>query len=101
MAAKTFRDTRAWQNAMDAALAVREASQNFAADQASTLTDPLRLTSVAIATTIADAWRHRTRPSEFVARLSTADGLCLQTQTWIEMAVRAGVLSKELAAPLM
>ena len=101
MAAKTFRDTRAWQSAMDAAVAVRDVSKNIDADQATTLTDPLRLTSAGIATTIADAWRLRTRPSEFVDTLGTAEGLCAKTLTWLELAVRIGAITKEQAAPLM
>jgi four helix bundle protein len=100
MAAKTFRDIRAWQTAIDAALAVREASLNFSADERSSLTDPLRLSATAVAATISDAWRHRTRPSEFVAKLSAAEGFAAQTQTWIEFAARINALDKAAAATL-
>ena len=101
MAAKTFRDMRAWQTAVDAALAVRDGSQNFPAAEHTTLTNPLRLCAAGVATTISDAWRHRTRPSEFVAKLSAAEGLAAQTQTWIELALRSNALDKTSAGSLI
>ena len=97
---KTYRDLRVWQSCMDAAMDILALSKKFPPDERGALTDPFRLASRMIPARIAEAWRKRHHPSQFVEKLHDAEALAAQTQTWIEFSLRCNFLSVEEATEL-
>ena len=97
---KTYRDLRVWQSSMDAAMDILTLSKKFPPDEHSSMTDPFRLASRLIPARIAEAWRRRHHPAEFVERLHDAECLAAQAQTWVEFALRCNFLSVEEASEL-
>ena len=48
----------------------------------------------------AEAWRKRRYKAAFIAKLSDAEGEAAETQTWLEVSVRCGYVSREAAKKL-
>jgi four helix bundle protein len=95
-----YRDLRAWQNAMSAAMKIFEASKRFPAEERYSLTDQIRRSSRSVAANIVEAWRKRRYKAAFVAKLSDAESEACETQTWIEFALRCGLLDAGQAQQL-
>jgi len=64
------------------------------------LVDQVRRSSRSVAANIAEAWRKRRYEAAFRSKLSDAEAEASETQTWIEIAVRCGYLTKEVAEGL-
>ncbi len=94
---QSFRDLRVWQNAMNAAMAIYEATKKFPAEERYSLTDQIRRSSRSVAANIAEAWRKRRYKGAFIAKLSDAESEACETQTWIEFALRCQLLTAEQA----
>lgn len=92
---RSFKELRVWQNAMDAAMVVFEASKRFPAEERYSLTDQFRRSSRSVASNIAEAWRKRRYAAAFVSKLNDAEGEAAETQTWIEFALRCRYLTAE------
>ena len=96
----SFKELRVWQNAMDVAMQIFEVSKTFPADERYSLTDQIRRPSRSVAANISEAWRKRRYVAAFVSKLSDAESEAAETQTWTELALRCGYLSKDAAAEL-
>jgi four helix bundle protein len=92
---RTHRDLMVWQNAMDAAMGVFEASKRFPIEERYSITDQMRRSSRSVAANIAEAWRKRRYAAAFIAKLNDAESEACETQTWIELARRCGYLDAE------
>lgn len=89
-----------WQNGMDAAMAIFDASKSFPAEERYSLTDQIRRSSRSVVANVAEAWRKRRYAAAFVAKLNDAESEACETQTWIELASRCGYLDASLAQEL-
>ena len=47
-----------------------------------------------VCTNIAEAWRKRRYPAAFIAKLDDAEGEAAESQTWADLAARAGYITK-------
>ena len=92
---RTHRDLMVWQNAMDAAMSVFEASKRFPLEERYSMTDQMRRSSRSVAANIAEAWRKRRYAAAFIAKLNDAESEACETQTWIELAKRCSYLDAE------
>lgn len=92
---QSYRDLRVWQNAMNAAMEIYEATKEFPVEERYSLTDQIRRSSRSVAASIAEAWRKRRYKAAFIAKLSDAESEACETQTWIEFAVRCQLLTPE------
>lgn len=81
-------------------MAVFELTRSFPKEETYSLTDQVRLSSRSVAANIAEAWRKRRYPAAFVAKLSDADGEAAETETWIELAVKCGYLTRDAGVDL-
>ncbi|MEA5572575.1 four helix bundle protein [Calothrix sp. UHCC 0171] len=97
---RSFKDLRAWQNAMDIAMRIFELTKSFPVEERYSLTDQVRRSSRSVAANISEAWRKRRYPAAFVSKLNDAESEAAETQTWIEVALRSGYLKKEIAFEL-
>ncbi len=92
---RSFKDLRVWQNAMDAAMNVFNATKRFPNEERYSLTDQFRRSSRSVAGNIAEAWRKRRYTAAFVSKLNDAEGEAAESQTWAEFALRCGYLTAQ------
>ena len=87
MAVQSFRDSIAWQKAMDLSTAIYSATRSFPRDEMFGLTSQLRRASVSIASNIAEG-QGRLTIGEFMHFLGMARGSALEVETQVELATR-------------
>jgi four helix bundle protein len=97
---RNHRDLKVWNKAMDAAMAVFEATKTFPSEEKFSLTDQVRRSSRSVPAQISEAWRKRRYSAAFVSKLNDAEGEAGETQTHIEIARRCKYLSDQQAAEL-
>ena len=87
----TYRDLRAWQNAMELTLKIYRASTRFPRDELYGLTSQLRRAAVSVASNIAEG-KGRSSDKELLQFLSRARGTVYELQTQLEVAKSLGYL---------
>jgi len=95
-----FKELHVWQNAMDLAMRVFELTRDFPSQERYSLTDQIRRSSRSVAANLSEAWRKRRYPAAFVCKLNDSESEAAETQTWVEMALRCGYLTHEVAKEL-
>ena len=101
MTAKDFRELRVYQLAFDTAFEVYQVSKTFPVDERYSMTDQIRRSSRSVCTNIAEAWRKRRYPNNFVSKLSDADTEAGETTVWLDIALRLGLLPAEAHKKLL
>lgn len=89
MAVKSFRDSIAWQRAMDLSHEIYQVTRMFPKEEIFGLTNQLRRASVSIASNIAEG-QGRLTQGEFLHFLGMARGSALEVETQLEIAKREG-----------
>jgi len=87
MAVQTFRDSIAWQKAMDLTTSVYAVTRKFPKEELFGLTNQLRRASVSIASNIAEG-PGRLTTGEFMQFLGMARGSALEVETQLELSSR-------------
>jgi len=95
-----FRELRAYQNAMDAAMQVFELTKAFPPEEKYSMTDQMRRSSRSVCANLAEAWRKRRYEAAFVAKLNDCESEACETQVWLEFAVRCNYLNSAVATIL-
>lgn len=93
MKIQTHKDLRVWQDAMDGAMKIFEATKRFPPEEKYSLVDQIRRSSRSVAPNLAEAWRRRRYEGSFINKLNESESEATETQTWIEFARRCGYLS--------
>ena len=83
-----------------AAMTLFECSKSFPKEETYSLTDQVRRSSRAVASSLAEAWRGRKYEAVFVSKLNEAEREAAETQTWIEFAAKCGYLDRDIARTL-
>jgi four helix bundle protein len=94
MVQSAFRDSVAWQKAMDLSVSVYSATKSFPKEETFGLTNQLRRASVSIPSNIAEG-KGRLSIGEFLHFLGIARGSTLEVQTQLELATRLSYGSQE------
>lgn len=81
-----------YELAFETSMDLFDRTQTFPSEEKGTLTDPLRLASRSLCTTLAHAWRQRFDDELFRTKLNEAETLAAEIQTWLEFAQRCGYL---------
>jgi four helix bundle protein len=90
MAVQTFRDSIAWQKAMELTTLIYSATRSFPKEEMFGLTNQLRRASVSIASNIAEG-QGRLTTGEFIHFLGMARGSALEVETQLELSCRLGL----------
>ncbi len=98
---RSHRELNVWQDAMNAATEIFEASKLFPHEEKYALTDQIRRSSRSVAANIAEAWRKRRYEAAFRSKLNDSEAEACETQTWIEIALRCGYLESNAAVGLI
>lgn len=92
---KTHRELEIYKRAFELAGKVYLLSQRFPKEEVYSLTDQMRRSSRAVCANMAEAWGKRRYKAVFVNKLTDAHAELLETQTWLEFAVKCRYLSSE------
>jgi four helix bundle protein len=86
--ARSFKELRVYQNAMDLAVIVFESSKRFPSDERYSLGDQIRRSSRSVAANISEAWRKRRYVASFRSKLNDAEAEACECQTHAEISRR-------------
>jgi four helix bundle protein len=100
MPAKDHRELRAYQLAFKSAIQIYEITQKFPTEERYSLTDQIRRSSRSVCANVAEAWRKRRYPKNFVSKLSDADAEATETLVWLDFALRFSYISVETHSEL-
>ena len=92
---RTFRDLHVYQNSLDAAMTIYEISKSFPIEERYSLTDQIRRSSRSVCANIGEAWRKRRYQAAFVSKLNDSEGEAAETQVWLDISLRIGLISEE------
>jgi four helix bundle protein len=77
-----------------------ELTKTFPKEERYSLTDQIRRSSRSVCVNIAEAWRKRRYPANWVSKLSDSEAEAGETQTWIQFAIECGYLKREIGEEL-
>src|SRR5512138_1140215 len=95
MTAKSHRELRVYQLAFNSATQIHEITKKFPADEKYSLTDQIRRSSRSVCANIAEAWRRRKYPKNFVSKLTGSDTEATETLVWLDFALHFGYLTSD------
>lgn len=94
--ATSHRDLRVYQLAFESATQIHEITKKFPAEEKYSLTDQIRRSSRSVCADIAEAWRRRRYPKNFVSKLTDSDTEATETLVWLDFALHFGYITLEL-----
>jgi four helix bundle protein len=98
--ARSFRELKVYQAALEAARLIFNCSKTFPSEERYSLTDQVRRSSRAVKAMIAEAWARRRYKAAFVNKIDEALGETYETQSWLDDASHSGYLSAQEFADL-
>ena len=97
---KSYQDLEVWKKSMELAEMVYRVSAQFPAEERFGITSQVRRAAVSVAANIAEgAERHGTR--EFLNFLGIASGSLAETETFLMLAQRLGMVPEEQTRPIL
>jgi len=93
-------DLDVYKKAFAAAMRIYELSKSFPKEERYSLTDQIRRSSRSVCANLAEAWRKRHYPANWVSKLSDSASEAAETQTWIQFAVECGYITTAVAGEL-
>ena len=101
MSAKDHHELRVYQLAFQSAIQIHQLTKSFPSEERYSLTNQIRRSSRSICANIAEAWRKRCYPKNFVSKLSDADSEAAETLVWLDFALHFGYLSRPIQDELV
>lgn len=83
---RNHKDLRVYQLAYEAALEIHQLTKIFPPEEKYSLTDQIRRSSRSVCSNLAEAYRKRLYPKNFISKLSDSQGESGETQVWIDFA---------------
>ncbi len=96
-----FQDLLAYQKSFSLAMKIFEMSKSFPKEETYSLTDQIRRSSRSVAANIAESYAKRRFPKHFISKLTDSDAENLETQTWVEFALKCNYINKEIFNELL
>lgn len=94
--AKSHRELRVYQLAFESATHIHEVTKKFPSEEKFSLTDQIRRSSRSVCANIAEAWRRRKYPKNFVSKLTDSDSEATETSVWLDFALHFNYITPEL-----
>ncbi len=89
---RSHRDLRVYRSAFELAINIFNFTKSFPNDERFSLVDQIRRSSRSVCANIAEAWRKRRYPANFVSKLSDAEAEAEETRVWLEFSCRCGYI---------
>jgi len=93
--AKSHRELRVYQLAFESAIQIHEVTKKFPPEEKFSLSDQIKRSSRSVCANIAEAWRRRKYPKNFVSKLTDSDSEATETSVWLDCGLHFGYLSTE------
>jgi four helix bundle protein len=77
--AKSHRELRVYKLAFESAAHIHEVTKKFPSEEKYSLTDQIRRSSRSVCANIAEAWRRRKYPKNFISKLTDSDSEATET----------------------
>ena len=91
----THKDLRVYQAAFGVAMEIYKFSKSFPSEEKFSLTDQVRRSSRSVCANLAEAFRKRRYPKNFVSKLSDCEAEAAETQVWLDFALACEYISQE------
>lgn len=92
---KTHKELDVYKLAFEASMEIFNVSKEFPKEETYSLTDQIRRSSRSVAANLAETYRKRRYPKNFISKLSDCESEASETQVWLDFAFNCGYLSKE------
>ena len=94
--AKSHRELSVYQLAFETATQIHEITKAFPPEEKYSLTDQIRRSSRSVCANIAEAWRRRKYPKNFVSKLTDSDSEATESAVWLDFALHFNYIKPEL-----
>ena len=91
----THKDLRVYQAAFSVAMEIYILSKSFPSEEKFSLTDQVRRSSRSVCANLAEAFRKRRYPKNFVSKLSDYEAEAAETQVWLDFALECEYVDNE------
>ncbi|MBP6661944.1 MAG: four helix bundle protein [Paludibacter sp.] len=91
----THKDLRVYQAAFLAAMEIYRLSKSFPIEEKFSLTDQIRRSSRSVCANLAEAFRKRRYPKNFVSKLSDCEAEAAETHAWLDFALACDYITIE------
>jgi four helix bundle protein len=91
----THKDLRVFQTSFKSAMEIYHLSKSFPSEEKFSLTDQVRRSSRSVCANLAEAFRKRRYPKNFVSKLSDCEAEAAETQVWLDFALACRYISQE------
>jgi four helix bundle protein len=91
----THKDLRVYQAAFLAAMDIYKLSKSFPVEEKFSLTDQIRRSSRSVCANLAEAFRKRRYPKNFVSKLSDCESEAAETHVWLDFALACDYVTIE------
>ncbi len=89
-----FQDLLAYKKSFALAMKIFDISKSFPSEEKYSLTDQIRRSSRSVSANIAEVYRKRRYPKNFISKLTDSDAENSETQTWLEFAMECNYIQK-------
>jgi four helix bundle protein len=91
----THKDLRVYQAAFLAAMDIYKLSKSFPGEEKFSLTDQIRRSSRSVCANLAEAFRKRRYPKNFVSKLSDCESEAAETHVWLDFSLACDYVTIE------
>ena len=96
MAVTNFKESSAYKKAFALAMHIFEVSKSFPKEETYSLTDQVRRSSRSVCANLAEAFRRKRYPANFISKLTDCDAENAETQTWLDFALACRYIPQQV-----
>ena len=90
-----FQDLLAYKKSFELAMEIFSISKSFPSEEKYSLTDQVRRSSRSVCANLAEAFRKRRYPKNFISKLSDCEAEAAETQVWLDFALECEYIDNE------
>lgn len=90
----THKDLRVYQATFSVAMDIYKLSKSFPSEEKFSLTDQIRRSSRSVCANLAEAFRKRRYPKNFISKLSDCEAEAAETQVWLDFALACNYINQ-------
>ncbi len=96
MATYNFKDTVVYKKAFSLSMEIFEVSKSFPKAETYSLTDQIRRSSRSVCANLAEAYRKKRYPANFISKLTDCDAENSETGIWLDFSLECKYINKEV-----
>jgi len=94
MKIRSHKELEVYCLAFDCAMKIFEMSKGFPKEETYSLTDQIRRSSRSVCANLAESFRKRRYPKNFISKLSDSESEAAETQTWLDFSISCGYITE-------